>query len=46
VPVLAALADVNDAEYFGVLSGESREFLNRILQTLVERRGPSKTPVD
>lgn len=46
LPVLAALADANDAEYFGVLSAEDREALDRILKTLVERRGLSATPVD
>lgn len=46
VPVLAAMADVNDDEYFGVLSDDDREALSRILQTLVERRGLTSTPVD
>lgn len=46
VPALAAMADANDAEYFGVLSGEDREALNRILQTLAERRGLTETPVE
>ena len=46
VPVLARLADENDTEYFGVLSGEDREALDRILRTLIERRGLTATPVD
>lgn len=46
VPVLAAMADANDAEYFGVLSGTDREALSRILQTLAARRELIKTPVD
>ncbi|MFQ8433293.1 MarR family winged helix-turn-helix transcriptional regulator [Amaricoccus sp. W119] len=46
VPVLAALADANDADFFGVLSGNDREALSRILRTLVERRGLTRTPID
>ncbi|WP_205911889.1 MarR family transcriptional regulator [Rhodobacter sp. SGA-6-6] len=46
VPLLARLADANDAEYFGVLTGEERHALDRILRGLVERRGLSATPVD
>lgn len=46
LPVLAALADANDAEYFGVLSAEDHEALDRILKALVERRGLTATPVD
>jgi DNA-binding MarR family transcriptional regulator len=46
VPILARLADQNDAEYFGVLTGEERDALNRILKDLVERRGLTATPVD
>ncbi|WP_211248609.1 MarR family winged helix-turn-helix transcriptional regulator [Paenirhodobacter enshiensis] len=46
VPALAAMADANDAEYFGVLTGEDREALNRILQTFVERRGLTRPPLD
>jgi len=46
LPVLAALADANDAEYFGALSGEEREALDRILKALVERRGLTEPPVD
>lgn len=46
VPVLAKLADDNDAEYFGVLTTEERDALSRILNTLVERRGLSNVPVD
>lgn len=36
VSTLAAMADANDTEYFGVLSGDDREVLSRILQTLLE----------
>lgn len=46
VPALAAMADANDADYFAVLTGEDREVLSRILQTLAKRRGLTKTPVD
>lgn len=46
VPLLARLADANDAEYFGVLTGEEREALDRILRSLVKRRGLTETPVD
>lgn len=46
VPILARLADSNDAEYFGVLSVEERDSLDRILRALVERRRLNTTPVD
>ncbi len=46
LPVLAALADANDAEYFGVLDGEERAALDRILKALVDRRGLTTAPVD
>lgn len=46
VPVLAALADVNDAEAFAVLSAEERATLDRLLKLVVERRGLSGSPVD
>lgn len=46
VPVLAALADVNDAEYFGALNVEERQELDRLLKLLAERRGLKTVPVD
>lgn len=46
VPVLARLADENDADYFGVLNEEERKALDRILAILVERRGLTATPID
>ena len=46
VPVLAALADRNDREYFGVLTGEEHDMLDRLLKALVERRGLKTIPVD
>lgn len=46
VPALAALADANDEECFGVLMTEDRRMLDSILKALVERRGLTTTPVD
>ena len=46
VPVLAALADLNDAEYFGVLGDDERATLDRLLRTLADRRGLKTVPVD
>lgn len=46
IPVLASLADQNDAEFFGVLTKEDHETLDRILKVLAERRGLKATPVD
>ncbi|SHO67075.1 DNA-binding transcriptional regulator, MarR family [Pseudoxanthobacter soli DSM 19599] len=46
VPVLAALADRNDADYFGVLSADEQDALGRILRHLAERRGLKAMPLD
>ena len=46
IPVLAALADENDAEFFGVLTKKEHETLDRILKFLAERQGLKATPVD
>jgi DNA-binding MarR family transcriptional regulator len=46
VPVLASLADKNDAEFFGVLTKDEHERLDQILKALAERRGLKTTPVD
>lgn len=46
IPVLASLADTNDAEFFGVLTKEEREALDRLLKALAQRRGLRTTPVD
>ncbi|MGC4024443.1 MAG: MarR family winged helix-turn-helix transcriptional regulator [Mesorhizobium sp.] len=46
IPVLASLADKNDAEFFGVLTKEEHETLDRILRVLAERRELKVTPVD
>ncbi|BAM87285.1 putative transcriptional regulator [Bradyrhizobium oligotrophicum S58] len=46
VPVLAALADANDAAYFSVLSTGEHHALNRLLKVLAERRGLKTVPLD
>lgn len=46
VPILASLADENDAGCFGVLTGAEREALDRALKALVERLGLRGVPVD
>ncbi|UJW76402.1 MarR family winged helix-turn-helix transcriptional regulator [Rhizobium sp. SL42] len=46
VPVLAALADATDADYFGVLTPEEHALLSQTLRTLAERRGIRTIPVD
>lgn len=46
VPKLAALADRNDAEFFGDLTAEERATVERILKAIVERRGLKTIPVD
>jgi DNA-binding MarR family transcriptional regulator len=46
IPVLASLADRNDADFFGVLTKEEHETLGHILRLLAERRGLKSTPVD
>lgn len=46
VPVLAALADANDAEFFDHLSSTDHAGLLRILRDVVERRGLRATPTE
>ena len=46
VPKLAALADANDAEFFGHLRSKDRAALLRILREIVEQRGFKSLPVD
>ncbi len=46
IPVLASLADQNDADFFGVLTKEEHETLDHILRVLTERRDLKATPVD
>jgi len=46
VPELAALADANDAEFFGHLSREDRETIQRLMTDIVRRLGLRATPID
>ncbi len=46
VPALAALADQNDAEFFGHLTPAEHGLVQRILQDIVERRGLTSIPVN
>lgn len=46
VPLLAGLADINDAEFFDHLSPKDRAALLRILRGIVETRGLQSVPVD
>lgn len=46
VPVLAALADANDAAFFGVLTEAERAQLRTLLAAVVERRGLRTVPID
>ena len=46
VPRLAALADVNDREFFGVLPANERAALERILKKIVRQRDMTAVPVD
>lgn len=46
VPVLAAIADANDDDFFGVLSNEERTELRTLLQILIDRRKLTGTPVN
>lgn len=46
VPVLAGLADENDAAFFAVLSDEDRERLRGLLQALIDKHALSAMPVD
>ena len=46
VPVLAAIADGIEADYFGVLDRDDRDALRRILGSLVKRRNLSNIPVN
>ncbi len=45
VPDLAALADANDAEFFGHLTGDERNRLETLLKDIVERRGLTTIPL-
>lgn len=46
VPVLAALADANDREFFGHLGRLERESMTRILREIVQCRGLRVLPID
>jgi DNA-binding MarR family transcriptional regulator len=46
VPQLAALADENDAECFGVLEPAARAVLLALLMQLIEAHGWAGTPID
>jgi len=46
VPVLARLADENDAAFFAVLSGGGHEKLRGLLHALIDGHGLSTMPVD
>lgn len=45
-PVLAQLADANDAAFFNALSAQERTALEQILKALITRRQISGTPTD
>lgn len=45
VPVLAKLADENDAEFFGHLSKEQQASFAKVLRDIVERQGWKDVPV-
>lgn len=46
VPALSALADQNDAEFFGHLTPAERTALERTMRDIVRRRGLRGVPVD
>lgn len=46
VPELAALADQNDAEFFGCLTGAERKELERLLKELVQHGQMTAVPIE
>ena len=46
VPKLAALADANDAEFFGHLSSVERRRIEKIMREIVKRHGLKSVPVE
>lgn len=46
VPVLAALADRNDAEFFEWLATDEREMLERLLKSLAQRGHMTQSPIE
>ena len=45
VPVLSALADANDAEFFGHIDAATRAIIEDAMKRIVERRGIRTVPV-
>ena len=45
-PELAAMADENDAQWFGVLSGDERDSLERLLKDMAARFAITSLPID
>jgi hypothetical protein len=45
-PVLAALADRNDAEFFGCLTAGERKTLGRLLKSVAERGHMIAIPIE
>ncbi|MCR6660301.1 MAG: MarR family transcriptional regulator [Asticcacaulis sp.] len=45
IPELSALADSNDAEFFGHLTPAEREEIERLLKDIITRRGLTAVPV-
>jgi DNA-binding MarR family transcriptional regulator len=45
-PDLAAMADENDAHWFGVLSGDERDALERLLKDMAARFAMTSLPID
>ena len=46
VPVLAALADANDAEFFAELDAKDRAAMTRVMQEIVRRKGLRTVPLE
>ena len=46
VPVLAALADQNDAEFFGQLGASDRQSLEATMKAIIKRKGFRAVPLD
>jgi DNA-binding MarR family transcriptional regulator len=46
VPELSALADQNDAEFFGHLAHEDRALVQRLMMEIVRRHALRTTPID
>jgi len=46
VPKLSALADQNDAEFFGHLKPDERDRIERVMKDIVRRHGLRSIPID